>query len=147
MSMGWTQHGEIWEDDGEHGDEQVGKAASVRFVNPDLPGRRVTVYAYPHAPEKSVVAKNGSIETFHGFEHDMDSFGIESQVWFEIDEGSAGDADDFEPQWSEIKYESLDTRPYSGPAEKMIAEAERDALAWVKAFDANRNIHWDGKLF
>lgn len=145
--MGWQQHGVIWEDDGEHGDEQVGKAASVRFVNPDLPGRRVTVYAYPHAPEKSIVTKEGSIETFHGFEHDMDSFGIESQVWFEIDEDAPGDADDWDPTWSEIKYESLDTRPYSGPAEQMIAEAEADALAWIRGFDPNRDIHWDGERF
>jgi len=145
--MAWVQCGTVWDDDGEHSDEQVGKAASVRFVNPDLPGRRVTVYAYPHAPEKSIVTKSGSIETFHGFEHDMDNFGIQSQVWFEIDEDAAGDADDWEPSWSEIKYENLDTRPYSGPAKKMIAEAERDALAWIMRFDASRDIHWDGERF
>lgn len=145
--MGWQQHGVIWEDDGEHGDEQAGKAASVRFVNPDLPGRRVTVYAYPHAPEKSIVTKEGTIETFHGFEHDMDNFGIESQVWFEIDEDASGDADNWDPTWSEIKYKSLDTRLYSGPAEKMIAEAEKDALAWIRSFNPNRNIHWDGERF
>jgi hypothetical protein len=77
----------------------------------------------------------------------MDSFGIQSEVWYEIDENAAGDADDWDPGWSEIKYEGLDTRPYSGPAEKMIAEAEKDALAWVRSFDPNRNIHWNGDRF
>lgn len=145
--MSWEMHGTVWDDDGQHGDEQVGKAASVRFVNPELPGCRVTVYAYPHAPEKSVVTRDGSIETFHGFEPDMDSFGIESQVWFEIDEDGPADADAFDPNWSEIRYESLDTRPYSGPAEVMIAEAEQDALAWIMRYDPAKFIDWDGKRF
>jgi hypothetical protein len=146
--MAWIQHGEIWPDDGNPGaDEQLGKAASVRFVNPDLPGCRVTVYAYPHAPEKENTTREGSVETFHGFMADMDSFGIQAQTWFEIDEDADGDADEWEPGWSEIRYQSLDTRPYSGLDEKMIADAETDALAWVTRFDANRDIHWDGKRF
>jgi hypothetical protein len=96
--MGWVQHGEIWSDDGEPGgDVQVGKAASIRFVDPDFPGRRVTVYAYPYAPEKAIVTVNGSIETFHGYTSDMNGFRIQAQAWFEADDHAAGDADDFNP--------------------------------------------------
>jgi hypothetical protein len=144
--MGWIQHGEIWADDGQHTDEQVGKAASVRFVNPELPGCRVTVYAYPSAPEKAVVTKDGTIETFHGFTHDMDGFKIETQVWFEIDEDAPGDADEWNPTFSGIQYAAIETGSYSGTAEEMIAAAEEDALAWVRAYRPAR-IKWDGKRF
>lgn len=49
--MGWVRQGEVWYDDGQHTDEQVGAATSVRLVNPDLPNCRVTVYAYAMAKE------------------------------------------------------------------------------------------------
>ena len=49
--MGWVRQGEVWYDDGQHSDEQLGAATSVRFVNPELPHCRVTLYAYPVARE------------------------------------------------------------------------------------------------
>lgn len=142
--MGWVQSGTIWPDDGEPGgDEQIGKAASVRFVNPDLPGRRVTVYAYAHAPEKEIVTREGHVEIFHGYTSDMDSLGIQVQTWFEFDDNAAGDADEWEPTWSKEEYRSLDTRPYAGDRKA----AEADALAWIRAFNVDRDIHWDGEMF
>ena len=49
--MGWIRQGEVWYDDGQHSDEQIGKATSVRFVDSDLPHCRVTLYAFPTAKE------------------------------------------------------------------------------------------------
>lgn len=143
--MGWQQDGQIWDDAGDPGDVmQVGKAASAQFMNPDLPGRRVTVYAYPYASEKSHVTQKEGFETFHGFMHDMRGFGIETQIWYEIDD--AGDADTFEPNFTGIDYEKLDAGPYSGSDEVMIAEAEQDALAWVMRYRPDQ-ITWDGERF
>lgn len=49
--MGWVRQGGIWYDDGEHSDKQIGKASSTRLVNSDLPGCRLTIYAYAAAEE------------------------------------------------------------------------------------------------
>jgi len=54
--MGWVRQGEVWYDDGQHTDEQLGAATSARFVNPDLPRCRVTLYAYPVAKELTAAA-------------------------------------------------------------------------------------------
>jgi hypothetical protein len=144
----WTMHGQVWADDGDvGGDTQIGKAASVRFVNPDCPGARVTVYAYASAPERSIEAKVGSIEVFMGYDADLGNLGIESQVWFEIDDDAEGDADEWDPTWSEIRYESLDSYIAPGPDEKRVAVAEAAALAWVRAYDPKKFINWDGKRF
>lgn len=146
--MAWTQHGQVWSDDGEvGGDRQIGKAASVRFVNPDYPNARVTVYAYADAPERSIKATVGSIEVFMGYDHDLDNLGIESQVWFEIDDDAKGDADEWDPTWSEIKYESLDSYIAPGDPEKRVAVAEAAALAWVRSYDPAKHIEWDGERF
>lgn len=144
----WTQHGQVWSDDGDvGGDTQIGKAASVRFVNPDYPGARVTVYAYAHAPERPIEAKVGSIEVHMGYGPDLGNLGIESQVWFEIDDDAAGDADEWDPTWSEIKYESLDSFIGPGTDEQRVAVAEAAALAWVRSYDPKKFIDWDGKRF
>lgn len=144
----WTQHGQVWSDDGDvGGDVQIGKAASVRFVNPDHPGARVTVYAYAHAPERPIEAKVGSIEVHMGYGPNLDNLGIESQVWFEIDDDAAGDADEWDPTWSEIKYESLDSFIGPGTDEQRVAVAEAAALAWVRSYDPKKFIDWDGKRF
>jgi hypothetical protein len=45
-----------------------------------------------------------------------------------------------------IRYRFVQTGTYSGPAEAMIAEAERDALAWITNYDP-QGIDWDGKRF
>lgn len=146
--MGWIQHGEVWSDDGDvGGDTQLGKAASVRFVNPDHPTARVTVYAYASAPERPIEAKVGSIEVHMGYSADLGNLGIESQVWFEIDDDAKGDADEWDPTWSEIKYESLNSFIGPGTDEQRKAVAEAAALAWVRSFNAERDIHWDGERF
>lgn len=160
--MGWIQHGEVWDDDGQHGDTQIGKAASVRFFNPDLPGRLVTVYAFPSAPELGSdaplcsharlivkdlgngVAQYAPLPSEHlRCSHDMDRVGVESLIEFMICE-DLGDPGGTE-EWSEYRYGPLDTRPYSGTAEVMIAEAEQDALAWIMRYDADKFIAWDGE--
>jgi hypothetical protein len=147
--MAWVQHGKVWDDDGNPGgDDQIGKASSVRFVNPDFPGARVTVHAYATAPERAVEAKVGSIEVFMGYEPNLDNLGIQSSVWFEIeDDATSHDADEWEPDWSEIQYEDLDAFIAPGPDEKRVAVAEAAAHAWVRAYNPERDIHWDGKRF
>lgn len=159
--MAWVQHGIVLEDDGQHTDEQIGNAASVRFTDPDKPGARVTVYAYPHAPERfdypdcphEVVLLEdlgGGVGWFAPMppEHlacsyHMDRLGIQILTMLELleDEDVSGDSDDWEPTWDKMEYELLDTRDYGGD----VTAAQTDALAWIRRFDANRAIHWDGK--
>lgn len=125
--MGWIRYGDVMADDGHHTDEQVGNAASVRFANPQIPGRLVTVYAYAHAPE----TEDGEL--------DMSGLGIQVVHEFmacdDIDE--PGDTEN----WSDYTYEFLDTRPYNGDADA----AERDALAWIEAYDPAKYLFWDGE--
>ncbi|AXH66453.1 hypothetical protein SEA_SATIS_304 [Streptomyces phage Satis] len=145
---GWVQHGEIWTDDGDvGGDVQLGKAASVRFVNPAHPGARVTVYAYAHAPERAIEGRIGSIEVHSGYAPDLDNLGVESQTWFEIDDDAKGDADEWDPTWSEIQHQSLDTFISPGGDDERTKMAEAMALAWIRSFSPDRDIDWDGKRF
>ncbi|MCP9209574.1 hypothetical protein [Streptomyces cucumeris] len=145
--MGWVQYGDIQTDDGDYGgDIQIGKATHVRFIHTGMPGRLVTVTAYPVAPERSIETQEGSVVHFHGFESDMNAVGIQSQIELMI----CGDIDDpgSTEEWSDYLYENLDTRPYSrGDDETKVKAAEVDALRWVERFDANRDIHWDGERF
>lgn len=99
--MAWERYGEIWDDDGQHTDEQVGNAASARFVNPDLPGRLITVHAFPHAPEilnadcphtpvllesyGNGVGRFAPMPDEHdGCTHDLDSLGVQAFTEFMI---------------------------------------------------------------
>lgn len=145
--MGWVQHGDVQVDDGDYGgDTQIGKAAHVRFAHTDMPGRLVTVTAYPVAPEQSIETQEGSVTVFHGYRHDMDSVGVEAQTEFMI----CGNIDDpgSTEKWSDLRYEALDTQPYTrGDNDNKIKAAEVDALRFIERFDANRNIHWDGERF
>jgi hypothetical protein len=125
----WVMHGPIMDDDGQHGDEQLGEACSVRFVNPDLPGRVVNVYAYASAPLNDDV------------EHDLDSLGVDAMTEFMIcrdieDPGST-------EEWCDYTYASLDTLPFNGD----IEDATKTARAWIRAFDPNRDIDWNGEPF
>jgi hypothetical protein len=160
--MGWVQHGEIWENDGEHGDDQVGNAASIRFINPELPGRRVTVYAYAQAPEivagscdhkpvkleslGSNVARFAPMPPEHvACSWDLTSLGIQSEFWFEFDENATGDADDWDPTFSAIKYEPVDSRPYKSNAQG-VEDATKDALFWIRNY-APSHLAWSGRAF
>ena len=148
--MGWVRDGEIMEDDGQHGDDQVDKAASVRFVNPDLPHARVTIYAYAEAPERIAYGcdhnpgENGYPEEHVGCSWDLDNLRVMASIWFEIDESRW--LDDADPDWSDIRYEMLDTRPYS-PDVAGVKSATSDALSWIKSYDPNKLIGWDGERF
>jgi|SRR5688572_14690364 len=119
--QGWARHGEIWADDGTHSDEQAGNAASARFVNPELPGCLVTVYAYGEMAEPGEI---GLLSL------------TEFMICRDVDEPGSTE------EWSTYQYGELDHRPLTS-----VQDAETVALAWVRAFDANRDIHWDGKPF
>lgn len=145
--MGWVQYGDVQTDDGDYGgDIQIGKATHIRFTHRDLPGRLVTVMAYPVAPERSIETQEGTKTTFHGYKHDMGSVGIQVQTEFMIcknidDPGGT-------EEWSDCQYEDLDTRPYNrGDDTDKIRAAEVDALTFIERFDANRSIAWDGERF
>lgn len=146
-AMGWVQYGDVNTDDGEYGgDIQVGKASHVRFTHTDMPGRLVTVYAYPTAPERSIETTEGTKTTFHGYKHDLDSVGIQVQTEFMV----CDDIDDpgSTERWSDYRYQELDTRPYTrGDGDDRVKAAEVDALRWIERFDANRDIAWDGEPF
>lgn len=160
--MGWQQHGRIWTDDGQHTDEQVGNAASVRFIDPDKPGARVTVYAYPHAPERldypdcphervlledlgNNVGRYAPMPDEHlACSYHMDKLGVQTLTMLELDEDHPADSDEFEPSGADrMEYEFLETRDFGGDT----AKAEAVALAWVTCFNADRDIDWDGKPF
>lgn len=127
--MGWVQQGRVMDDDGQHSEEQVGNAASVRFVHTDMPGRLVTVYAYPVGVVTP--SENGD---------QVECAGIDTHTEYMIcrDLDDPGGTEEF----SQVMYETLDTKPFSH-----VGLAENVALAWVIAFDADRNIHWDGNPF
>lgn len=124
----WIRSGEIWADDGNPGgDEQVGKAASIRFVNPDLPGRMVTIYAYPHAPE----GDDG---------HDLENLGVDTATEYMIcrdleDPGST-------EEWSTYQYGTLDTAPLRAD----VSVAESVAYLWTSVRKGDE-IGWDGEPF
>jgi hypothetical protein len=117
----WVQHGVIWPDDGTHSDEQVGNAASVRFANPELPGRLLTVYAFGEMGESGEI----DLKTMTEF-----------MICRDLDDPGSTE------EWCDYQYEELDHRPLKG-----VADAQSVALGWVKSFDANRDIHWDGEPF
>jgi len=174
---GWHMHGSVSDDDGQPGgDEQIGKAPSIRFAHFDIPGVLITVHVYPVAPELTTdrmpdcthdepadwKCKHGWDELHHGRstesrcicylppEHmrcswDMDSVGLRMQTEFMI----CRDIDDpgSTEEWCDYEYNDLDTRPYTGKVEEILAKAEADALKQVRMFNAERDIHWDGKPF
>lgn len=124
--MGWIRQGDVMADSGHYSEYQEGKAASVRFVNSDLPGRVVTVVAYAHAPQND----DG--------EPDLSGLGIEAWHEFVVcrDIEDPGGTE----EWADDRYEFLDTRPYNGDKDA----AERDALAWIRSYDPAKFLHWDG---
>lgn len=155
--MGWIQYGTISDDDGEQGDEQIGNVSSVRLVNPSLPGRLVTVYAYPAAPEilggdcphKNVilerlgenVARYAPMPDEHVWcTHDRDGLRVDITTEFMIC-GDVGDPGNTE-KWCDYRYETVDTKPI-----KHLDNAQGLARTWVRMFNADRDIHWDGKPF
>lgn len=165
--MGWVQYGEIAEDDGDvGGDIQIGPARSVRFVDPKLPGRLITVYVYAVAQELALDDQPGcthpaEIEEDHGdgtatykpsppehlaCSHDMANVDLQMQTEFMI----CGDVD--EPgnteKWSEYQFDYVDDRPpYTGTIPEILAAANAAALQEVTSFDANQYITWDGEPF
>ncbi|MFB7858838.1 hypothetical protein [Rhodococcus qingshengii] len=159
------------------GDLQVGGAWEIRFTNPDLPRCLVQVSVFVDAPELPYDEQpecthvdepvgwkcRNSWDDFHkpggGFwcacwipeEHlsctyDMDSLGLSSLTEFVImREGITGDESPFDnPDWEwRSAYVSLDTRPFNRDRKA----ANRAAHQWLKNFDPNRDISWDGKPF
>lgn len=165
--MGWIQHGEIAEDDGDvGGDMQIGPARSVRFVDPGLPGCLITVYVYAVAQELSL---DDQPECMHPAEieedfgdgtarykpsppehlacsYDMGNVDLQMQTEFMI----CRDVDDpgSTEEWSEYQYDYVDDRPpYTGTIPEILAAANAAALQEVQTFDADKYITWDGKPF
>lgn len=138
-------HGEPWTDNGDYSPLQVGKAAHVRFRHLDKPGRLLTVTAYPMAPEVSITTRKGSVETFHGYRFDMDQLAVETQTEFMICE-DIGDPGGTE-SWSDYRYKTLTVAPRTGSDNEKTRAAEADALAFIRRFNGERDIDWDGEQF
>lgn len=158
-AMSWVIDPEcgVMEDDGNPGgDRQVGNAASIRFVRPDLPNARITVYAYAEAPEQI----EGDVECPHeavvledlgdgivryapmpdehvACTHDLSALGVDALTVLEILDA------DGEPDWEHRTIETLDTFPLG----RDVAKAEAVALAWIKTLDPERDLKWNGKEF
>lgn len=173
---GWILYGSVAEDDGEPGgDEQIGKAPSIRFRHMDIPGVLVTVHVYPTAPELRAAdqpectheepagwkCKNGW-DDLHKPDgrsacvcwlpaahmrcsYDMDSVGLTMQTEFMI----CRDINDpgSTEEWCDYQYEELDAAPFTGTEEEIVAKANAAALKRVRMFNGERDIHWDGKPF
>jgi hypothetical protein len=173
---GWLMHGSVEKDGADvGGDEQIGKAPSIRFRHFDMPGVLVTVHVYPVAPELDLDRQPECThdepegwKCLHGWDdlhdgtggarcvcylppdhlkcsYDMDSVGLKMQTEFMI----CGDIDDpgSTEEWCDYRYDEPDTRPYTGTVEEILAAAEADALKMVRQFNGERDIHWDGKPF
>ena len=151
----------VMEDDGNPGgDRQVGKSPSIRFVNPDRPNARITVHAWPDAPEWSStdatapecpheavilerlsanVARFAPMPDEHlACTHDLSALGVATMT-----ELAVVDADG-EVTWSREQYDPcLDTAPLGGD----VAKAEAVALSWIQSLDPGRDLTWDGEEF
>jgi hypothetical protein len=143
--MGWVLHGAPWTDDGDHSPLQVGRAAHIRFRHADKVGRLLTVTAYPKAPEREIVTREGSVETFHGYEFDMGQLAVEAQTEFMIcdDINDPGGTEN----WCDYRYKVLDVDPYTGSDDEKTRAAEGDALKYIRRFNGERDIDWDGERF
>jgi hypothetical protein len=142
--MGWVLHEEPWTDDGEYSPLQVGKAAHIRFRHTDKPGRLLTMSAYPMAPEVEVVTHKDTVETFHGYKADMDKLAVEVHTEFMIcdDIRDPGGTEN----WCDYRCKRLNTA-YSGIDGEKVRAAEADALKFVRRFNGERDIDWDGERF
>lgn len=163
---GWFMHGGVGKDAGSvGGDDQIGRASDIRFAHFDMPGRLVTVSVYPSARELSLdetpecthpsvllerisenVGRFAPLPPEHlACSYDMDSVGLRMQTEFMIcsDIKDPGGTE----EWCDYRYAELDTRPYTGTVEEIIAAAETDALKVVRLFNADRDIAWDGQPF
>jgi hypothetical protein len=130
----------VMDDDGQHGDEQHGPACSVRYVNPDLPGAVVTVYAYAHAPERQNTVREDGME-YAEYGPDLDSLGVESLI--EYATGWDLSDPDSQPEWTKPVYDGLDTWPLNGDVDK----ATTVARVWISSLDPERDLHWNGEQF
>lgn len=127
--MAWEQHGEIFRDAGDiGGDKQVGESTSIRFVNPDLRGRVITIYAYPVGV--SHLGEDGD---------QVKVTGIQSATEFMIctDVDNPGDTE----VWSDCLYIDETTRPFAE-----LGAAERTAAGLLTLADP-KNINWNGEPF
>lgn len=126
------------------GDVQVGEAYAARFVNPLYPRCVVEITVFPSAPERSVETQEGSVTTFHGFENDLDSLGLDTQTEYVIaNEGADMDHPWDDAEWERMDYDSLDTGPFGGDVKK----AEGAARRCLENFDPARDIAWNGEPF
>jgi len=127
--VAWEQHGEIVRDAGDvGGDEQVGESSSMRFVNPDLPGRVITIYAYPVGVNH--LGEDGD---------QIKVTGIQSATEFMIctDVDNPGDTE----IWSDYTYVDEVIRPFAE-----LEAAERTAAGLLALADP-KNIDWNGEPF
>lgn len=163
--MSWIRHGFARDAGDFAGDVQVGGSAAVWFVNPELPGRLVTVYMCPVAPELDLddqpecghraelledfgngVGRFAPLPAEHWrCTHKMDAAGVQMVTEFMI----CDDVDDpgSTEKWSIYAYQSRETPPFPGTVEEIIKAAEAKAVALAEGFDANLSIHWDGERF
>lgn len=122
----WAKHGCLFEDAGQYGgDVQVGKSYSRRFARADMPGRLVTVYAYPIEAE--------------GPGDDEKSITLEMQtelmVCRDVDDPGSTEV------WSDIEYSDLPER--FDVVFTSVELAEQTARALIKSMEPH-HIGWDG---
>lgn len=133
--MGWVQRGEVMEDDGFHGDDQMGDAASIRFMHTELPGRLVTAYAYPSGEESWEAAEDGSRQ-FLGE-------GLKIQVAVEL--MICGDIEDpgSTEKWSDMIYHTYKGSEPGRLYGNDLVRCQDDALEWIRNYPVDR-ITWSG---
>lgn len=148
--MSWIQHGEIEEDGGQFGgNAQIGASASIRMINPDLPGRVVDVHVYPAARELRLDEQPDCThipgEAHLRCSYNMDAVGLEMlticTTCTDIEDPGSTE------KWSDLKYDAVDSGPFTGTDEEIVAKAEAAALAKVRSFVPERDIDWDGEPF
>jgi hypothetical protein len=126
--MSWIEKGVLNEDAGDvGGDDQIGPAFARRFVNPDLPGRLVTVCTYVVRDDMDI--RNGEWD-------------VEEQIEYLIcaDMSDPGGTE----TWSEYSYErgTLD-----GRVRHSFEAAQADAREHIGRISPSDFYGWDGKEF
>lgn len=125
----------LMEDDGQPGgDVQVGNACSIRLENRELDQKSeegrvhlVTVHVYPEGSERPEMPG----------EVDPTSLSLVMQTGFLVctDREDPGGSE----VWSDYQYDALDTRAF-----RNVVDAECVAQDFLRAFDPERDICWNG---
>lgn len=129
-SMRWKRGDILFEDAGDiGGDVQIGKSYSIRFYHAHLPGRLVTVAAYP------IRTKNYTGE--YGDADEVITLEQQTEVMICGDVQDPGSTE----RWSEVEYTALPER-FDG-VYATVKEAERAARQLITQ-TRPEHIDWDG---